>query len=129
MTKRKNGIDRDPTAAGEDPSPPQANSAARADTIRKACRQIIELEEQRKEIGAAISNVKNTLVKGDLGMKLADFNIALRLYKLEGDDRDELFDTLKETFEALGVGEQLGFLDALKQQKDAEAAAGVGDAY
>ena len=126
MARRKNGIDEQPET---DSNPPQANSALRAETIRKACRQITELEEQRKEIGAAISNVKNTLVKGDLGMKLADFNFALRLYKLEGDDRDELFDTLKETFEALGVGEQLGFLDALRQQKAAEAEAGAGDVY
>ena len=127
--KPKNGVDHDPVEPTEDPDPPQANSALRAETIRKACRQITELEEQRKEIGAAISNVKATLVKGDLGMKLVDFNVALRLYRLEGDDRDEFFDTMKETFKALGVGEQLGFLDALRSAPPAEEGAGADDGY
>jgi hypothetical protein len=98
----------------DDPSPPQANSAARAETIRKACRQITDLDAKRKAISAEMAEVKQTLIKGDLGMKIADFALALRVYQLEGEDRDTLFDTLRETFDALGVGEQLGFLDALQ---------------
>jgi hypothetical protein len=100
-------------------SPPLANSAARAETIRNACRQITELEGTRREASEAIRNVKKTLIKGDLDMKISDFNIALRLYQLEGEDRDQLFDTLKETFAALGQGQQLGFLDALRPEQHA----------
>ena len=83
----------------------------RAQTIREACREIAALEAERAAIGEQIRKVKQSKIKGELGMKLADFNAALRLYRLENDDRDEFFDTLRETFAALGVGEQLDWLD------------------
>lgn len=110
MAKSKRDGDGEREAAGDEERVPQANSAARADTIRTACRQITELEAERSGIGESIREIKQKLVKGDLGMKLADFNAALRLYRLESDDRNEFFDTLRETFAALGIGEQLDWL-------------------
>lgn len=107
---RKNG------GAGGEEQHGEARVSNRAETIRDACKQITELEGERKSIGEAIRAVKQTLVKGDLGMKIGDFNAALRLYKLEGDDRAEFFDTLRETFEALGIGGQLDFINALGDQ-------------
>lgn len=103
---------------GEEDQPQElSNSAARADTIRSACREITELEAERKSIGKEISSIKQKKVKGDLGMKIADFNVALRLYGLEAEDRDEFFDSLRETFGALGVGAQLDWIDELAHSK------------
>lgn len=123
MAKRKqqnNGEDQGGDTAS-------LNVSNRAETIRRACREITSLEASRKSISQDIASLKQTLVKGELGMKIADFNVALRLYQLEGEDRDTLFDTLRETFEALGVGQQLGFLDALAEQKEEERANGLAD--
>lgn len=46
-------------------------------------------------------------------MKIADFAAVYRLYKLEGDDRDAALDAIREGFKALGIGEQLDFVDAM----------------
>src|SRR5690606_2806344 len=91
------------------PAQPGHNAQARKKIIRDVCRELVRLEAQRKEISEKISELKNTKIKGDLGMKIADFAMAYRLYQLEGEDRDKLFDTLRETFSALGVGAQLDF--------------------
>ena len=89
-----------------------ANVGARKDIIVSVMKEVTALEGERKEIGEKIRSLKNTKIKGDLGMKIGDFNIALRLYNLEGNDRDELLDTVRETFEALGVGDQLDWVQA-----------------
>lgn len=96
------------------------NSAARGDAIRKAIRDIMALEAQRAGIGEDISEILQTVVKTDLGMKITDFRAILRVYKLEGDARDQFFDTLREGFAALGLGSQADFIDALA--KDSTAA-------
>ena len=98
----------------------QHNAKARRGIIKRAMKQIVDLEAQRKEIGESIRTVKQKLIKGDLGMKIGDFNAALRLYQLEGEDRDVFFDTLRETFEALGAGDQLDFVDALRSSERGE---------
>lgn len=97
----------------EGAAPAQSNSAARADTIRDVIRELSALEAERKSISEQIREIKQTRIKGDLGMKIADFQAAYRLYQLEGDARDTFFDTLRETFSALGVGGQLNFLEAM----------------
>jgi hypothetical protein len=91
------------------------NSSARAATIKNVCERLQGLFDQRKMLNEDISSLKNEKIKGELGMKITDFMMAFRLYQLEGDDRDKLLDTLKETFEALGIGEQLDFIDAFKK--------------
>lgn len=94
-------------------SPPIGdNSKARKDIIIDVCRKVSDLEAKRKEIGAEISAIKNKRIKGDLGMKVGDWNISYRLYQLEGKDRDQLLATVRETFAALGVGDQLDWLEA-----------------
>jgi hypothetical protein len=87
------------------------NSKARAKVIRSVCKDLASLEAQRDEINSSMRELRQTKIKGDLGMKLSDFGAAYRLYKLEGDARATFFDALRETFEALGVGDQLSFLD------------------
>ena len=96
----------------DDSSPPAANSEARAQIIREAIRDIASLEAERKSISEQIRSIKQTRIKGDLGMKIADFQAAYRLYCLEDESRNTFFDAMRETFSALGVGEQLNWLDA-----------------
>lgn len=95
------------------------NSGARADVIREACRKITALQDKRAAINAEMSGIKNTDIKGALGMKIQDFGVALRLYQLEGKDRDQLLDTIHETFGALNVGDQLDW--ELASRRAAEA--------
>jgi hypothetical protein len=99
-----------------------ARKSNRAQAIRDACRDIANLEAERDGVSEQIREIRQKIVKGELGMKLADFGMAYRLYKLEDDDRDELFGTIRECFSALGVGEQLDFLKAV----DKAAAPGAG---
>lgn len=95
------------------------NSAPRKKIIRDACSEITSLEAERKAIGEQIRTIKTVKIKGELGLKIGDFNVALRLYQLEGADRDQLLDTVRETFEALGVGEQLDWITASQRAADA----------
>ncbi len=88
----------------------------RDEVIRQACADIAALEAERKSIGDQIRAIKQQRVKGDLGMKVGDFNAVLRLYSLEGETRDRFFDTLRETFNALGIGQQLDWVDALSSE-------------
>ena len=100
------------------------NSNMRAQVINEAMAELTKLEGDRREVSEAIRSLKQTRIKGDLGMKIMDFNAAYRLYQLEGDDRAEMLDTIRETFEALGAGDQLDWVAASERaNKPAEAAA------
>ena len=102
--------------ADEGSVPKSHNKGVRKDIILKAIRKIKALEKDRDAINEDIRSIKMKEIKGDLGMKIADFNAALRLYDLENEDRAEFFDTLRETFEAVGIGKQLDFLDEMEKQ-------------
>lgn len=114
MARRKRDGIEDEWGSNGDGPPRTHNAGERAEIIRNACREITSLEAERQTIGEQIREIKQARIKGDLNMKIGDFNAALRLYKLEGEDRDQFFDSLRETFEALGVGAQLDFVDALR---------------
>ena len=92
-----------------------SNSEARGPQIKAACAKIVEFEEKIAALSGELKAFRQKAVKADLGMKIGDFNIALRLYKLEGDDRDQLLATVRETFEALGVGDQLNWVEAAER--------------
>lgn len=81
--------------------------------IRDVCSQLLSLEDRRTGISDQIRELKNAKIKGELGMKLADFNIAFRLYKLEHEDRDETLLTIRRMFNALDIGQQLDFMSAI----------------
>lgn len=78
-----------------------ANNAKQV--IRDAAKELIRLKAKRAEIGEQITEVRGR-VKGLI--KMADFNVALRLYELEDEDRDGALDGMRLAFEALGIGEQ-----------------------
>lgn len=100
---------------------PGHNSKARKRLIVNTMKRLEALEIERKAIGDQIAEIKNKEIKGELGMKITDFNIARRVYLLEGEDRRELFATMRETFDALGVGETLNFVTALEKDGDGAA--------
>lgn len=105
------------------------NAAARADMIRTVIREELEDELERDAISERIRKRRQTVIKGALGMKIADFAAAKRLYTLEDNDRDQYFDTLRETFEALQKGGQLDFLDGMRSARPrTEAVAGAASA-
>lgn len=69
--------------------------------------------------------VIETRIVADLGMKKKHFAAAYKLYQLDQGVRDELQDTIRECFAALGIGMQVNWLDAADQ---AEGHAGVSRA-
>lgn len=105
-SKTQNGAEENPSANR------QHNASARRQVILDVCAELASLEARRREIGEQIAELKQTRIKGDLGMKISDFSAAYRLYRLDDEDRDQFIDTLRETFEALGVGGQLDWLSA-----------------
>lgn len=107
---------------GQDATTVQHNSKARKEIISSVCSELHALESEKASINEQIAELKNKRIKGDLGMKVSDFNFAYRAYKLEGKDRALLLDTMRETFEALGIGEQLDFITA-SQRKPGDAGA------
>jgi hypothetical protein len=92
-----------------------SNSAARATTIREVCQEIGELDRQIDGLKAERKMIVDTRIVADLGMKKAHFATAYKLYQLDHDERDVLQDTIRECFAALGVGEQLNWLDAVQE--------------
>ena len=97
------------------------NAKARKEIIRNCAKELDRIEGEIKELQAEAATIRNEKIKGELGMKLADFAAIRRVYKLEGDDRATALDTMREVFEALCPGEQLDWVDA--QQKGAGSAA------
>ena len=99
------------------------NAQIRKRIINDVVREIANLEAKRKEISEEIRTIKQKKIKGDLDMKIADFNAVMRLYSLESEDRDKYLSTLQETFDALGVGDQLDFIAAAERASGANEAA------
>ena len=105
---------------GDDASPP-ANSAARAEIIREACQTCEEFERQIDGLKAEIKAVIETRVVAGLGMKKRDFALARKLYAFDQSERDGTFDAIRECFNALGIGQQVNWLDAVEGQDAARA--------
>jgi hypothetical protein len=97
---------------GDDERVEISNSALRAETIRAAVDYIAQRQAEVKSINADINEYRQKHIKGDLGMKLADFAAVYRVSQLEVEDRDQLLDTLQEGFAALGIGGQLDWVAA-----------------
>jgi hypothetical protein len=93
-----------------------SNSGARADIIRSAVRYVANANAEIKALREDLNEYKQKHIKGDLGMKLADFAAVYRVSQLEVEDRDKLLDTLREGFAALGIGGQLNWLDAAEDE-------------
>ena len=99
-----------------------ANTGERADIIRSAIRYIEDRESEIRSIREDINEYKSKYVKGDLGFKLSDFNAIMRVAKLERDDRDTFIDTLREGFEALGIGGVVDWVAAAEAEQPRQEA-------
>ncbi len=99
--------------AAENTEPETQLPSNRSTTIVNVIKRLAVLDDERRALTAEINDIKQREIKGELGMLITDFNIARRMYLLEGDDRRQMLATLRETFDALGVGEQLDFLSAV----------------
>jgi hypothetical protein len=104
------------TDGGGEERSQQVNSKARADTIRMAVREQARMEAEIKALNADLREFKTTHIKGDLGMKIADWNAVYRVSQLEVEDRDVLLDTLREGFAALGIGQSLDWVAAAEAE-------------
>ena len=116
QTMQEAGIDVETESAT-----PAINSAARAEIIREACQTCEEFERQIDGLKAEIKAVIETRIVAGLGMKKRDFGLARKLYALDESDRDGTFDAIRECFAALGVGQQLNWLDAVGGEDAARA--------
>lgn len=72
--------------------------------IRNVAVEVLSLEKQRDAINAEIREAKSRL-KG-LGIKMADFQVVYRLFKLEIEDRNEALDSIRTVARALNIGGQ-----------------------
>jgi hypothetical protein len=123
--QRNNGADDDdgdnihrddPDFEEEGPSP-ALNSAARAEIIREAHLTLSDFEAQIKGLKAEAKAIIETRIVAGLGMKKRDFAHARALIEMDQEERDALQDTIRETFAALGVGQQLNWLDATEGER------------
>lgn len=92
------------------------NSAARGQVIKDIIHALDEVDSRIAELSEERKRIKGR-IKSDLGEKVSDFNVLRRFYALEQEPRDQLFDLLKEGFGALGIGQQLNFIDAMEQEE------------
>lgn len=116
----------------------RSNSGWRREKIVDVMKRVLGLMEERAAITADINEIMQKEVKGDLEMKISDFKVALRYYKLDTpEDRESFLDTIRECFLALGVGEQGDFFSVLAdsmqgddggQDEDGAPSAGASDA-
>lgn len=90
--------------AGEDPDAMSGSLTDKKKIIAEVAREVIALEEQRKGIGTQITEARGRLKSA--GILQADFNAALRLFKLEGDERGQSIDGMAICMEALAIGWQ-----------------------
>ena len=90
-----------------------SNSEARAAVIRDVDALLSDLEAHRKALSQKIAAIKADKIKGHLGMKISDFNIARRIARLDEEKRDPTVLAIRECFAALGIGGQLDWIEAL----------------
>jgi hypothetical protein len=95
---------------------------ARAEIIRSIKAELDEIEIAKGELSLRAKKAKGR-IKAELGEKVADFNVLIRFVDLEEDPRSELNRLLKEGFAALGVGQQMNFMDAIDPQPVAKTLA------
>jgi|TARA_Y100000296_G_C5109792_1_gene224538 hypothetical protein len=93
----------------EEATPEKANgrkplSKKGEQTVRSVVKNCLALKEQIKELNSAMRQEKGRAKA--LGLKVTDLNFAMRLYELEGDDRDEALFGIQSCCKALDVGQQ-----------------------
>ena len=91
-----------------------SNSKERAAIVSEVVANIIRLKGEKAEIQAQITEQRGRVKS--LGLKAIDFNVALRLYELEAEDRNSSLDSIRECCEALGIGETVDWVKAVQNE-------------
>ena len=89
---------------GEDPGALAGSLTDKMRIIREVDDEVTALEAIRKKTGEDITAARGRLKSA--GILQADFNVARRIRKLEGDERSTSIDTIRICCEALGIGAQ-----------------------
>lgn len=109
----------------------QLTQAQRDKKLNQAINAQIALKKRMATTAAEFRQERQesvvSVVKDELGMTLADFNILVRAKTLKNDDENaEAYDlfcaTMREGFNALGMGDQLNFLDAIEKDEGEDKA-------
>jgi hypothetical protein len=93
----------------EEAAPEEANgrkplSKKGEQAIRSAVKNVLAFKQEVKALNVKIRAEKNRAK--ELGVKITDLNIAIRLHELKGDDREEALFGIASCCKALNVGEQ-----------------------
>lgn len=95
--------DLPPIDGGEAEATRELNSAARAETIRDTFQACAEFDRQIDGLKAERKAVVETNIVAGLGMKKTHFAAAYKLWQAGQQERDELFDVIRECHRALGA--------------------------
>ena len=91
-----------------------SNSKERRAIVAEVVANTIRLKAQKAEIQAQITEERGRIKS--LGIKAIDFNVALRLYELEVEDRNSSLDSIRECCEALGMGETVDWVKVVENE-------------
>lgn len=84
-----------------------------ASRIRELRAQIAELSAKRKALNGQVTSIFRGLKK-DTGIKRKNIETTLAIIELEDEERDDTISQIRECYNALGEGETVDFLDAMK---------------
>lgn len=88
------------------------NEMSRSEVIREIKKLLDECDDKAAALAATRKRIKSR-IKTELGYKLGDWDAMVRLAELDEDRRTDLMIALREGFDALNVGEQHSFLEAI----------------
>jgi ribosome modulation factor len=89
--------------------------------IRDAVKSAVNFKARIKDINDDFKEYKTRVVKGDLGWTLSEFNMLVKLYETEQEIRDRHLSRLRIGFQALSMGQQLDWVDAVESDRRDEA--------
>lgn len=96
----------------------------RAVVFREANRKLDSIAVRRQALADEEKVVKQTLIKGELGMKVKHFMTGRELAAMDPEVRSDLFGAIREQFAATTkAGEQVDFLKIMQEEDEALIAA------
>lgn len=96
------------------------NMEFRTGTIQTVCAELDRMDEEIFDLNEVRKAYRHKHIKGDLQMKIGDFDAFRRSYNMEEERRNEFLDALREGFTALNGkdgAKQLDWIEADKRIK------------
>lgn len=111
------GRKRTENSDGDQPQDTRSDNASHVKkVIAEVAGIIIQLKGEKSAIQEQITEARGRIKS--LGIKAAEFNVALRYYELQAEDRNTGLDNLRLCFEGLGMGAQLDWITASEPKND-----------